>query len=107
MVFESIAAPDILPAFSSVRDWKKSYAGFGCHWSQLPDRCWPKTLCGNAFITVMKAAQLRDCDDPPDFGHLPRNWALLVQPQVGAGSVVVAEIRSGVRFRWFAFRMTK
>ena len=42
----------------------------------------------------MKAAELRDCDDPPGFGHLPRNWALLVQPQVGPGSVVVAEIRS-------------
>ena len=48
----------------------------------------------NAFITVMETAQLRDCDDPADTRDLPREWTLLVEPQMGPGPMVVTEIRS-------------
>src|SRR5262249_44433216 len=47
-----------------------------------------------AFVTVMKTAELRDCDDPADTRDLPREGTLLVQPQMGPGTMVVAEIRS-------------
>jgi hypothetical protein len=48
----------------------------------------------NAFITVMKTAQLRDCDNPADTRDLPREGTLLVEPQMGSGPMVVTEIRS-------------
>src|SRR5215467_12957991 len=48
----------------------------------------------NAFATVMKTAELRDCDDPADTRDRPREWTLLVQPQMGSGPMVVTEIRS-------------
>ena len=52
------------------------------------------SLRGNAFITVMQTAELRDLDDPADTRDLPRNWTLLVEAQMGPRSVVVSEIRS-------------
>jgi len=42
----------------------------------------------------MKTAELRDCDDPADTRDLPREWTLLVEPQMGPGTMVVTEIRS-------------
>ena len=48
----------------------------------------------NTFVTVMKTAELRDCDDPADTRDLPREGALLVEPQMGPGPMVVTEIRS-------------
>ena len=36
----------------------------------------------NVFVTVMKTAELRDCDDPADTRDLPREGTLLVQPQM-------------------------
>ena len=59
-----------------------------------------KTMSGamslrcNAFITVMKATHLRDCDNPSCARHLPREGTLLVEPQMGSGLMVVTEIRS-------------
>lgn len=47
----------------------------------------------NAFITVMKATHLRDCDNPSGT-RLPREGTLLVEPQMGSGLMVVTEIRS-------------
>ena len=52
------------------------------------------SLRGNAFITVMQTAELRDLDDPADTRDLPRNRTLLVEAQMGPRSVVVSEIRS-------------
>ena len=48
----------------------------------------------NAFITVMKTAELRDYDDPAGTRDLPREWTLLVEPQMSPGTMVVTEIRS-------------
>ena len=48
----------------------------------------------DAFITVMEAAHLWDCDDPADAGDLPRKWTLLVESQMGSGPMVVTEIGS-------------
>ena len=48
----------------------------------------------NAFITVMEAAHLWDCDDPADAGDLPRKWTLLGESQMGSGPMVVTEIGS-------------
>src|SRR5437667_12046299 len=52
------------------------------------------SLCCNAFITVMKATHLRNCDNSPGARHLPRKGTLLVEPQMGSGPMVVTEIRS-------------
>jgi hypothetical protein len=52
------------------------------------------SLRGNAFITVMQTAELRDLDDPADTRDLPRHRTLLVEAQMGPRSVVVSEIRS-------------
>src|SRR3989442_16018513 len=54
----------------------------------------PMSLCCNAFITVMKATHLRNCDNSPGARHLPRKGTLLVEPQMGSGPMVVTEIRS-------------
>ena len=48
----------------------------------------------NAFITVMKTAELRDRYDPADTRDRPREWTLLVEPQMGPGPMLVTEIRS-------------
>src|SRR2546425_11917530 len=48
----------------------------------------------NAFITVMKATHVRNCDNSPGARHLPRKGTLLVEPQMGSGPMVVTEIRS-------------
>jgi hypothetical protein len=42
------------------------------------------SLRGNAFITVMQTAELRDLDDPADTGDLPRNRTMLVEAQNGS-----------------------
>jgi hypothetical protein len=47
------------------------------------------SLRGNAFITVMQAAELRDLDDPSPARDSPRKWTLLVEAQMGPRSVVV------------------
>jgi len=39
----------------------------------------------SAFVTVMETAELRDCDDPADTRDRPREWTLLVEPQMGPG----------------------
>src|SRR5262249_16893121 len=44
----------------------------------------------DAFITVMKT-ELRDCDNLADTRDLPREWTLLVEPQMGSGPMVVTE----------------
>src|SRR5215471_4532925 len=43
----------------------------------------------NAFVTVMKTSDLRDCDDPADTRDRPREGTLLVEPQMGPGTMVV------------------
>jgi len=35
------------------------------------------SLRGNAFIMMMKTAELRDCNIPPDSGDRPREWTVL------------------------------
>ena len=52
------------------------------------------SLPRNAFITVMKTAELRDCDNLADTRDLPREWTLLVKPQMGSGPMVVTDIPS-------------
>src|SRR5437660_8966581 len=54
----------------------------------------PMSLGCNAFITVMKATHLRNCDNSPGARHLLRKGTLLVEPQMGSGPMVVTEIRS-------------
>ena len=61
----------------------------------------------NAFVTVMKTAELRDCDDLADTRDLPREGALLVEPQMGPGPMVVTEIRNQGALKMLVFRMTK
>jgi hypothetical protein len=46
----------------------------------------------NAFVTVMKTAELRDFDDSADTRHRPGEWTLLVEPQMGPGTMVITEI---------------
>jgi len=45
------------------------------------------SLRGNAFITVMQTAELRDLDDPSDTRDLQWKWTLLVEAQMGPRSV--------------------
>jgi|SRR5579863_6097580 len=52
------------------------------------------SLRGNAFITVMQTAELRDLNDPADTRDLPRNWTLLVEAQMDPRPMVVSEIPS-------------
>jgi len=53
-----------------------------------------RSLRCHAFVTVMKTAELRDCDNLTDTRDLPREGTLLVEPQMGSGPMVVTEIRS-------------
>jgi len=46
----------------------------------------------NAFVTVMKTAELRDCDDPVDTRDRPREWTLLVEPQMGPVQCIVIRL---------------
>jgi len=48
---------------------------------------------------VMKTAELRDGDNVADIRDLPREWTLLVEPQMGSGPMVVTEIRSQGSFQ--------
>ena len=50
------------------------------------------SLRGNAFITVMQTAELRDLDDSSHTRYLPRNRTLLAEAQMGPRSMVVTEI---------------
>jgi hypothetical protein len=50
------------------------------------------SLSGNALISVMQTAELRDLDDPSGTRDLPRNWTLLVEAQMCPRSVVVSKI---------------
>jgi hypothetical protein len=52
------------------------------------------SLRGNAFITVMQAAELWDLDDPSHTRDSTKKWTLLVEAQMGPRCVVVSEIRS-------------
>lgn len=52
-----------------------------------------RLLCCNAFISVMKAAELWNCDNLSNLQRLSRARTLLVEAQVGSRLVVVAEIR--------------
>ena len=54
----------------------------------------PMSLRFNAFITVMKPTQLRNCDNTPGTRRLPREGTLLVEPQMGSRPMVITEIRS-------------
>jgi hypothetical protein len=52
-----------------------------------------KLLCCNAFISVVKAAELWNCDNLSERQHLSSRRTLLAKAQVGSRSVVVAEIK--------------
>src|SRR5215472_13124966 len=48
--------------------------------------CATMSLRCNAFVTVMKTAELRYCDDPAATGDRPREWALLCPAPNGSGN---------------------
>lgn len=50
--------------------------------------------CRNAFITMIKSANFLDCYDRAIFHNLTLDGALFAERQMGARSVVVAEILS-------------
>jgi hypothetical protein len=52
-----------------------------------------KLLCRNAFISVMKAAELWNCDNLLNLQRLSRKRTLLTEAYVGSRFVVVAELR--------------
>ena len=52
------------------------------------------SLGGNAFISMMQTAELRDLDDLSGTRDLPRKWTLLIEAQMCPRLVVVSEIRS-------------
>ena len=51
------------------------------------------TLCCNAFITVMQAAEVRDLNDPANARDLPSIRTLLRQPQMRPRPMVIGKIR--------------
>ncbi len=67
--------------------------------THLPQLSFAKTASAamslrcNAFVTVMKTAELRDCDNSADTRDPPRERTLLVETQMGSGRMVVTEIR--------------
>jgi hypothetical protein len=63
-------------------------SGFRSHLSFAKNASADMSLRGNAFITVMQTAGLRDLDDRADTRDLSRNRTLLVEAQMGPRSVV-------------------
>src|SRR5215472_9887962 len=51
------------------------------------------TLCCNAFITVMQAAEVRDRNDPANARDLPSVRTLLRQPEVRPRPMLIGKIR--------------
>jgi hypothetical protein len=51
-----------------------------------------KSLSCNTFITMVKTAQLGNCDYATGALHLSRKRGLLIQSQVGAGLMVIIEV---------------
>src|SRR3982751_4260643 len=56
------------------------------------NRSGQKLLCRNTFISVMKPAELWNCDNLSTLQRLPRKRTLLSEAQVGSRFMVVAEI---------------
>src|SRR3954471_20522708 len=56
------------------------------------NRSGQKLLCRNTFISVMKSAELWNCDNLSKLQRLPRKRTLLSEAQVGSRFMVVAEI---------------
>src|SRR5438105_3645569 len=56
------------------------------------NRSGQKVLCRNTFISVMKSAELWNCDNLSKLERLPRKRTLLSEAQVGSRFMVVAEI---------------
>jgi hypothetical protein len=56
------------------------------------NRSGQKLLCCSTFISVMKAAELWNCDNLSNLQRLSRKRTLLAEAQMGSRLVVVAEI---------------
>src|SRR6516162_9285475 len=80
------------PAGDTTGLWEHWPIWVSCHSPKLhPGPC---HHVATRSVTVMKIAELRDCDDPADTRDRPKEWTLLVEPPMGPGPMVVTEIRS-------------
>ena len=68
-------SPDLQQRLEEWQDHYNQYLSFAKNASA------DRSLRGNAFITVMETAELRDLDDPADTRDPPRNRTLLVEAQ--------------------------